>query len=648
MNESLSQLFGAEGALAQTLDGFAPRRQQQEMAEAVAHTLQSQGRLVVEAGTGTGKTFAYLIPTLLSGEKVIVSTGTKHLQDQLFHRDLPLVRKALKRDVTVALLKGRANYLCQHRMELALAEGQFESRRAVHELQLVREWSATTRSGDIAELSRVPERSSVWSQVTSTTDNCLGGECPQYADCYVVTARREAQEADVVVINHYLLFADMALKEEGFGELLPGAGAFVLDEAHQLPEVATQFFGTRLGSRQLINLARDLVLEHLREAGDMQSIPDAAAALEKASADLRLSLGRANQRLPWAAFRNRKEVASALESVRVQLDALSDWLEVAAPRGRGLENCWRRALGLRETLRALNAEAPEDHIQWAEVFTRGYAINLTPLEVADTLRERMQTFPCAWVFTSATLAVGDSFSHFVARMGLEEPDTLRLDSPFDYARRALLYLPNGLPEPNHPMYTQAVVDTAVKVLHASRGRAFLLFTSHRALQEAAQLLKDRIDYPLLVQGDIPRSELLDRFRSLGNAVLLGTGSFWEGVDVRGEALSCVLIDKLPFASPGEPVLQARIEALRARGGNPFMEYQVPSAVIALKQGIGRLIRDVHDSGVLVLCDPRITGKPYGRVFRASLPPMPGTRELADVQAFYERLDEDEEEQVPCE
>lgn len=635
----LNDVFAGSGRLARALSGYAPRDAQRRMATAVAESLDEGTTLVVEAGTGTGKTFAYLVPALLSGKKVIVSTGTKHLQDQLFDRDLPTLRNALAVSTRVALLKGRANYLCLHRLDLTAAEGRFSSRAQAAELELVRSWAGRTKSGDIRELTEIAEDSTLWPRVTSTSDNCLGSECPNYSDCHVVKARRAAQDAELLVINHHLLFADMALKEEGFGELLPGVDAVIIDEAHQLADIATQFFAISLGSRQLGNLARDAVQEHLREAGDMSELPEAAAALEKAVADLRLAFGPGSRREPWQTYGQDARIRSAVQELTDQLESLRAWLEQAAPRGRGLENCWKRAEQLCARVAMLSSPpAPSEfghYIQWVETFARGFAIHFTPLEIAELFRTRVEALQSTWIFTSATLAVGESFAHYTQTLGLQEPRTLLLDSPFDYARNAVLYLPPGMPDPRAPDYTRAVIEVARQSIEASRGRAFLLFTSHRALQEAAAALADTRDYPLLIQGQAPRAELLARFRALGNAVLLGTGSFWEGVDVRGEALSLVLIDKLPFASPGDPVLQARIDALRAAGGNPFVDYQIPTAVIALKQGVGRLIRDVQDRGVLVLCDPRLINKGYGRIFRSSLPPMRTTRVLADVQRFFE-------------
>jgi ATP-dependent DNA helicase DinG len=624
------ELLGDAGPFAAAVEGFAARSQQQAMADAVQDAIEQYDALVVEAGTGVGKTFAYLVPALLSGGKVIVSTGTKTLQDQLFHKDLPVVRRALGINATTALLKGRANYLCLHRLGTAL----HEAGGVRGELDEVRRWSGGTSSGDIGELPQVPEGSPVWPRVTSTTDNCLGSECPDFASCHVVKARRAAQEADLVVINHHLFMADLVLREEGFGEILPSANALILDEAHQLAEIASDFFGTVLSSRQLIELARDTVAETLNEAPDAVELRDQAPLLEQAAQGLRAVMGPAGRREPWARLAHRPEIESALARLRDTLTDLESLLDAAAERGKGLQACHQRAGLLRARLAAIEDPAP-DTVQWFETYPRGFVLHTTPLDIAETFRGRLQAHPCAAVFTSATLAVGSSFQHFTGRLGLEEAQTLQLDSPFDYEQNALIYLPTGLPDPNEPGYTRAVVEAARPLIESAGGRSFLLFTSHRALQEAAGLLQGRIDYPLLIQGQRSRRELIEHFRLHGNAVLLGTSSFWEGVDVRGSALGLVVIDRLPFAAPSDPVLQARIESIRRDGRNPFTALQLPRAVIGLKQGVGRLIRDVDDRGVLMLCDPRITTRPYGRSFLESLPPMPRTREPSVARQFLE-------------
>jgi len=618
--------------------GFFPRKEQQLMAAATADTIASSKTLIVEAGTGTGKTFAYLMPALQSGKKIIISTGTRHLQDQLFGKDLPVVRDALRAPIQSALLKGRSNYLCWHRMGTAAGEGRKLSGRQLHELEEIRAWSAQTTSGDIAELGKVPEDSMIWPRVTSTVENCLGQECEYFRDCFVVKARRHALEADIVVINHHLLFADMVLKEEGFGELLPGADAFIIDEAHQLPDVASAFFGTTLSSHQLRDLVRDTRLEHVREAGDMQDLPEAADRLEALTHQLRLALGQTDRRAAWSEVAADAALQDALQNLSACLQQLTDWLVIAAERGKGLDSCRVRAVLLKERLALLMKHASGEYIHWFETFRTSFRLNLTPLNVAPIFRNCLDNLSSAWVFTSATLAVGDSFDHFAGQLGLEDAQMLKLDSPFDYQNNALLYLPDNLPAPNERFYVDAVVSCVRDVLEASAGRAFVLFTSHSALRAAAAQLEDTLEFPLLVQGTAPRRELLERFRELGNAVLLGTGSFWEGVDVRGAALSCVIIDKLPFSSPGDPILQARIEALREQGINPFMAYQLPNAVISLKQGVGRLIRDHCDRGVLVLCDPRLRSKAYGRIFLKSLPQMPHTSDSDRVHEFFAAIE----------
>jgi len=628
------ELLGTSGPLARHVAGFMPRAAQQKMADAVADAILSEDKLIVEAGTGTGKTFAYLLPAVHSGRKVIISTGTRHLQDQLFHNDLPVVREALHAPVSTALLKGRTNYLCLHRLALTAGEGRYLSRQQLHDLEQIRVWAARTRSGDIAGLGEVAEDSALWPRVTSTVDNCLGQECEFFRDCFVVRARRAAMEADVVVINHHLLFADMVLREEGFGELLPGVDAIIVDEAHQIPEVASVFFGTSISSHQLHDLIRDIQIEAQREAADMSDLPETAQQLEGIVRRIRLALGQADRRLAWADLGGDCPVQEPVQELSTVLTRLTDRLQVAAERGKGLDNCRQRAMVVLERLRSLLEEPSGETIPWFETQRQSFRLNLTPLNVAPAFTKALEGLPGAWVFTSATLAVSDSFEHFASRLGLEGARTLQLESPFDYEHNALLYLPEALPDPSDRRYTEAVVACARAVLAASRGRAFLLFTSHMALQEAAALLEGTVEYPLLVQGSAPRADLLARFRHLGNAILLGTSSFWEGVDVRGDALSCVIIDKLPFASPGDPVLKARTDALRRQGRNPFVDYQLPNAVIALKQGAGRLIRDVDDRGVLVLCDPRLRQRSYGRVFLNSLPGMRRAGNVQDIDDFF--------------
>ncbi len=632
--QSAADLLGADGPFAREVPNFAPRASQQAMAAAVEEAIADRQMLVVEAGTGTGKTFAYLVPALMSGKRVIISTGTKALQDQLFHRDLPRVRQVLGARLAAALLKGRANYLCLHRLDQAQHEGRFASRDQAAQLHAIRAWSKRTLAGDRAELAEVAEDSPLWARVTSTTDNCLGTECPAFSDCFVVKARRAAQEADVVVVNHHLLLADLAIKQEGFGEILPGAHAFILDEAHQIPELAGQFFSGTLSARQLSELASDALAECANVSGALAALLPVIEPVNAAVKHVRLALDRFPPKGAFAQIEQDAQVMRELAALRDAMEALATTLDQHAERSRGLASISERAAQQSERLAHLTDSGARDAVHWYEVFPHGFSFHATPLDLAPPLRALREQSRAAWIFTSATLAVAGHFTHFSRQLGLDDPVELCLDSPFDFARQALAYLPQGLPDPSTPDYVDRVVDAAIPVLEASQGRAFLLFTSHRALRRAAELLPTRIAFPLFVQGSAPRNRLLEAFRVSGNGVLLGAASFWEGVDVAGEALSVVVIDKLPFAAPDDPVLLARLDALREAGGNPFTDWQIPAAVIALKQGSGRLIRDMHDRGVLMLCDPRLSSRGYGKLFLASLPPLPRTRMLDDVLRFF--------------
>ena len=638
MSPDYKEVFSMGGPLARTLPDYAYRPEQAVMAKAVGAALSRLEPLIVEAGTGTGKTFAYLIPALLSGRSVIISTGTRTLQDQLFRRDVPLLAKALGLPVKIALLKGRTNYLCRHRLELATQGSLLAPERHVKRLLAkVSRWAAITKSGDLAELTDMPEQSPVWPSISSTRENCLGQECPQFSRCHIFDARRNAQAADIVVVNHHLLLADLALKEEGFGDLLPGAEAVILDEAHQVPDIAAQFFGQSWSVRQVQVLLRDISSELAAAAIRAPALVEAVLAVDGQLEGLRFALQRGAGRYDWAELPDAfidslPDIETALSELAVQLEGVGG--------GAGTSNCARRAAKLANALAQLRELPDESGLRWVEAGAMGMTLQFTPFEIAERLREYVESRPCAWVFTSATLAIGEDFSHFAARIGLTDARTLRIDSPFDYREQARLFLPPAMPEPNDPRFAERFIEACAPLLTASGGRAFLLYTSYRGLAEGVRALQARFPeppFPVLVQGEAPREALLSRFRELGNAVLLATGSFWEGVDVKGEALSIVAIDKLPFAAPDDPLLKARLEGIRRRGGNPFFEYQLPQAVLALKQGVGRLIRDFNDFGVIVIGDPRIKTKAYGRVFLESMPQSPMVDGAAAAQFLSDRL-----------
>ncbi|SIT42627.1 putative ATP-dependent helicase YoaA [Paraburkholderia piptadeniae] len=704
-SSELADIFAADGLLARQIDGYRPRASQIEMSRAVAAAMEASGRampepamfeaqkrparrlqqsasasaaasddaaptdanadggentLIVEAGTGTGKTYAYLVPAMLWGGKVIVSTGTKHLQDQLYQRDIPTVRDALAVPVSVAMLKGRANYLCHYYLQRTADNGRLPSRQETSYLQDIIRFAKITRTGDKAELASVPETAAVWSMVTSTRDNCLGQECPHYKDCFVMQARREAQQADIVVVNHHLFFADIMLRDTGMAELLPTANTVIFDEAHQLPETATLFFGETLSTTQFLELARDSVAEGLGHARDAVDWVKLGAALERSARDVRLAFKEDSVRLSIGQLPDDHPLFAALEAVETELDALASALAGQSERAESLAALLRRARELQDVLagwttpptaterdaasgsasQANDANDPNEKVRWIEVFSHTVQLHETPLSVAPIFAKQRAGVPRAWVFTSATLSVRGDFTHYAAQMGLNARRSMTLPSPFDYGTQGLLYVPRNLPQPSSPMFTDAVFDAALPAIEASGGGVFMLCTTLRAVDRIASKLRDVIEsrgwnMPLLVQGDASRTELLDRFRSYGNAILVGSQSFWEGVDVRGDALSLVIIDKLPFAPPDDPVLSARLDALTKKGLSPFAVHQLPQAVITLKQGAGRLIRSETDRGVLMICDTRLVDKPYGRRIWQSLPPFKRTRELDVVREFFD-------------
>lgn len=640
----IDQLFGVDSPLGHAVGGFRPRQSQTEMAKAIANAIANQNTLIAEAGTGTGKTFAYLVPSLLWGGKVIISTGTKNLQDQLFLRDIPTVRKALAVPVSVALLKGRANYVCHFHLERTLQNGRLTSRDDVGYLREISRFMKTTSSGDKAELSKVPETALVWNLVTSTRDTCMGAECQYYQDCFVMKARKEAQQADVVVVNHHLFFADVALKDTGVAELLPSANTIIFDEAHQLPETATLFFGDTISTSNVLELCRDVLAEGLSHARDGADWAAVVTPVERAARDLRLAFPQDIVRLAVNQIAPSSLFFPALETLKDELDGMIAVLQKQAERAETIEQCRVRGIEIATRLDAWNKPKGDviigqESVLWVEAFSSSLQLHQTPLSIAPIFNKQREGVPRTWIFTSATLAVKNDFNHYSAQMGLWNEPAYSWPSPFDYDSQGLLYVPTGLPQPNSPEYTDAVIDAALPVIEAAGGGAFLLCTTIRAVNRAAERLREeferrKLPFPLMVQGEAGRTELLDRFRAAGNAVLIGSQSFWEGVDVRGDALSLVIIDKLPFSPPDDPVLAARIEALERKGMNGFMHHQLPAAIINLKQGAGRLIRDETDRGVLMICDPRLISKPYGKRIWQSLPSFKRTRELDMVRTFF--------------
>ncbi|MHB8921234.1 MAG: ATP-dependent DNA helicase [Halothiobacillus sp.] len=635
---TLDDVFGHEGVLAQAFAGYQPRPGQMQMAEIIRDAITDSRTVVIEAGTGVGKTFGYLAPVLLAGRKAIVSTGTKHLQDQIFSRDLPQIKALMGSNARTALLKGRANYLCPHRLDRAIAEGRLQSPDWVRALQHIKTWAGRTRDGDISRCDTVTEEHGIWPLVTSTNENCLGKECPAFDECFVVKAREAAHEAEIVVINHHLFCADIAIRQSGFAQLLPEADVVVLDEAHQLPEIASLFFGSALSSGQMIDLVRDTAREQQAEAADMSDITVVAHQLEVALDPCVLALKNARtDRIAWAEIAEDAAIQAAFDALDECFKELTSALEIAAPRGKGLASCHERAVQMRQALSSFrNSKDTDTEVRWLERREKSFTLNITPMDAGKTFSDVVESQPRAWVFTSATLAAGKDFSHFTRRLNLNLALCQQTPSPFDYPNQALMYLPPDLPDPKtDPDYTLKILRRVFPVLKASGGRAFLLFTSHRELKKAAEILEGKLPFPLFVQGMQAKATLLEQFRQSGNGVLLGTQSFWEGVDVRGEALSVVMIDRIPFASPDDPVRRARETQIKDAGHSPFAAMAMPEAIITFKQGVGRLIRDVTDRGILVLCDPRLQSTGYGRQILDALPPMRRTSDPIDVHAFFQ-------------
>lgn len=632
--DKIDHAFSKDGWLSTNIQGFRPRAAQLEMAQAVGRAVKFASPVVVEAGTGTGKTFAYLVPALLSGKKTIVSTGSKNLQDQLFNRDLPTIQKALKYKGKVALLKGRANYLCLERLDQLIAMGVAGDRSVLNDLSKVRKWHQYTKTGDLSECTTIAEDSPILPQLVSTTESCLGSDCPNYKDCHVVQARKKAMDADIVVINHHLFCADMAVKETGFGELIPEAELVIFDEAHQLPDIASQYFGQSLTSRLLFDLCKDCNIVYRSELKDLAQLGKAADHLQKTVQDFRLLMGtdgqvRGNLRELFA----DQKVVNGLTKISENIDFLIEVIKKSLGRSETLDKIFERLAEVKVLLKKFGDTTVTGHCYWYEANGRSFGLHITPLTVADKFSEQMKTLQSGWVFTSATLEVGGSFDHFCYRLGIANAEQLVLQSPFDYEQQSLLCVPRYLPDSNKSHTLTTLGEMLKPVIEANKGRCFLLCTSYYMMRGFADYLREHTNLNVLLQGETSKAKLLEKFVKEEHSVLVATQSFWEGIDVRGDDLSLVIIDKLPFTSPDEPLLKARMEDCRLQGGDPFNDIQIPEAVITLKQGVGRLIRDVTDRGVVIICDNRLVMRNYGATFLNSLPSSKRTRDLGKVVDF---------------
>ena len=634
--DRISNIFSVNGELSQSIKGFRPRTEQIEMAHAVGESIQNKSSLVIEAGTGTGKTFAYLAPALVFGKKTIISTGSKNLQDQLFNRDLPAVKKALNFTGKIALLKGRANYLCLERLDQVIAQGVLGDKSVLSELSKVRKWNNSTKTGDFTECIELAEDSPIIPQLTSTAESCLGTDCPNYSECYVASARKKALNADLVVVNHHLFFADMAVKESGFGELIPNAEVIIFDEAHQLPDIASQYFGQSLTSRQLFDLCKDINIVYRTELKDMQQLGTTSDTLLKVVQDFRLLLGNgSNVRGNWRELYTQSAVKKSFELLQEKIDFLAEVIKLALGRSQTLDSIFERVESIKIQLKRLSETNIVGYCYWYEGNGRQFGLHITPLTVADKFGDQLKVKEAAWIFTSATLEVGGTFNHFCQCLGIEDATQKILPSPFNYSEQSLLCVPRYLPNTNQTNTLSSLGEMLLPVIEANKGRCFVLCTSYSMMRGLAEYFREKSNLSILLQGETSKGKLLEQFIKETHSVLVATSSFWEGVDVRGDALSLVIIDKLPFTAPDEPLLKARIEDCRLQGGNPFNDIQIPEAVITLKQGVGRLIRDITDRGVVIICDNRLVMRNYGETFLRSLPNSSRTRDLNKVIQFLQ-------------
>ena len=634
--DRISNIFSVNGELSQSIKGFRPRTEQIEMAHAVGESIQNKSSLVIEAGTGTGKTFAYLAPALVFGKKTIISTGSKNLQDQLFNRDLPAIKKALNFTGKIALLKGRANYLCLERLDQVIAQGVLGDKSVLVELSKVRKWNNSTKTGDFTECIELAEDSPIIPQLTSTAESCLGTDCPNYSECYVASARKKALNADLVVVNHHLFFADMAVKESGFGELIPNSEVIIFDEAHQLPDIASQYFGQSLTSRQLFDLCKDINIVYRTELKDMQQLGTTSDTLLKVIQDFRLLLGNgSNVRGNWRELYTQSAVKKSFELLQEKIDFLAEVIKLALGRSQTLDSIFERVESIKIQLKRLSETNIVGYCYWYEGNGRQFGLHITPLTVADKFGDQLKVKEAAWIFTSATLEVGGTFNHFCQCLGIEDATQKILPSPFNYSEQSLLCVPRYLPNTNQTNTLSSLGEMLLPVIEANKGRCFVLCTSYSMMRGLAEYFREKSNLSILLQGETSKGKLLEQFIKETHSVLVATSSFWEGVDVRGDALSLVIIDKLPFTAPDEPLLKARIEDCRLQDGDPFNDIQIPEAVITLKQGVGRLIRDVTDRGVVIICDNRLVMRNYGETFLKSLPNSSRTRDLNKVIQFLQ-------------
>jgi ATP-dependent DNA helicase DinG len=648
-DKKVEDLLDSQGPFASVNPNFRTRPEQQQMAVAINQAINQSENLLVEAGTGVGKTFAYLLPAILSEQSVVISTGTKNLQDQLFKKDLPTILKVLEVSPPTALLKGRNNYLCEYRLESSLASGRLPDARAVKHLSLVNQWRDKTLTGDLSELASLPEDSPAISYVTSTSENCLGQDCPFIEKCFLANAREKARKAKILVVNHHLLLADLVLKEDGFGELLPDTDVFIIDEAHHLSKVAYQFYGDSISSRQINDLCREVELEYRTQVTDSRDLLLDAQRLAKQAKEFRLALPEFDIKADWLPQRKMQQEIDELSD---KINKLFEVVKVNSSRTKVLESCFERLIQFRYVIETFKqklgaeidgekSQAAHSRINWFETMKSGFRLHTTPLDIATLFQQSRQRYAeSSWIMTSATLSVNGHYQHYIDALGWKDIKNVTLPSSFDYQKQALLYVPRGLPSVKAQNHSRMMLESILPLLQESQGRAFLLFTSYRALTAAAEVLKDYEHFNCLVQGEASRQELLSRFVAEDNSVLMATGSFWEGIDVRGDDLIFVVIDKLPFAPPDDPILNAKIKQSRSEGGNPFFDLQIPEAVLTLKQGVGRLIRSLDDRGVVCICDPRLVGKPYAEIFLNSIPNMKKTRDPELVSQFIADIIQD--------